>query len=219
MLNMRAAAPSSPNARSRADARMTVEQVNRLDHEAFVATFGPVYEGSPWIAVEAWNDRPFVDLDHLHRAMSRVVERAASARQEALIRAHPDLVGEAARAGTLTRASADEQATAGLDRLSPSDIADFDRFNRAYRDRFGFPFVVCARENKKETILAGFALRLGNNREEEVAAALREIAKIARYRLGDLVESVAFDEPPATPQSASQIPTRENDDNVYRTEG
>ncbi len=194
MSNTRAPAPSPPQSPSGASHRLTLDQVNNLDHQAFVATFGAVYEGSPWIAAEAWDARPFASLDHLHRALWAVVETASRARQEALILAHPDLVGEAARAGTLTRASAGEQAAAGLDRLSAAEIADFDRFNRAYRKRFGFPFVVCARENKKETILAGFTRRLGNTREEEIAAALAEIAKIARYRLQDIVEQAGPDE-------------------------
>ncbi len=160
-----------------------------------MATFGAVYEDSPWIAAEAWDARPFASLDDLHRALSAVVENAPRDRQEALIRAHPDLVGEAARAGTLTRASAGEQAAAGLDRLSPSEIAEFDRLNRAYRERFGVPFVICARENKKETVLAGFDRRLRNSRDDELAAALAEIAKIARYRLQDLVEPADSSEP------------------------
>lgn len=178
---------------------MTLDAINPLPREAFIEIFGPVYEGSPRIAAEAWHRRPFTSLDHLHRALSAVIEDAARHRQEALIHAHPDLDGEAARAGTLTRDSTDEQAAAGLDRLSPAEIAEFDRFNRAYRERFGFPFVICARENKKEAILAGFARRLGNSRDEEITTALAEIAKIARYRLQDLVNPVSLDEPPPPP--------------------
>lgn len=195
MPNTRVPAPSPPQSPVGDSRRLTLDQVNDLDHQSFVATFGAVYEDSPWIAAEAWDARPFASLDDLHRALSAVVENAPRDRQEALIRAHPDLVGEAARAGTLTRASAGEQAAAGLDRLSPSEIAEFDRLNRAYRERFGVPFVICARENKKETVLAGFDRRLRNSRDDELAAALAEIAKIARYRLQDLVEPADSSEP------------------------
>ncbi len=199
MPNTRVPAPSPPQSPVGDSRRLTLDQVNDLDHQSFVANFGAVYEDSPWIAAAAWNARPFASLDDLHRALSAVVENATRDRQEALIRAHPDLVGEAARAGTLTRASAGEQAAAGLDRLSPAEIAEFDRLNRAYRERFGVPFVICARENKKETILAGFDRRLRNTRDDEVAAALAEIAKIARYRLRDLVEPADYSEPLPTP--------------------
>jgi 2-oxo-4-hydroxy-4-carboxy-5-ureidoimidazoline decarboxylase len=108
-------------------------------------------------------------------------------RQVALIRAHPDLVGRAALAGTLTPESAGEQAAAGLDRLTPDEVATFTQLNATYRDRFGFPFVICARGNKKESILAGFDGRLDNTREREIATALDEIAKIAHFRLLDIV--------------------------------
>jgi 2-oxo-4-hydroxy-4-carboxy-5-ureidoimidazoline decarboxylase len=112
---------------------------------------------------------------------------AGEERQVALLRAHPDLVGRAALAGTLGAASTQEQAAAGLDHLSPGEVAAFQRLNAQYRVKFGFPFVICARENKKASILAGFAARMGNPREQEIAAALAEVAKICRLRLLDAV--------------------------------
>lgn len=164
-------------------------EINGLDREAFVARLGFLYEGSPWIAGEAWAARPFADRAALHAALGQVVAKAGEERKLALIRAHPDLVGRAALAGTLTRESSGEQAAAGLDpdRLSPEEIATFAALNDAYRARFGFPFVICARENKRASIHAGFRERLSHTREEEIAVALGEIAKICHYRLLDVV--------------------------------
>jgi 2-oxo-4-hydroxy-4-carboxy-5-ureidoimidazoline decarboxylase len=107
--------------------------------------------------------------------------------QVALIQVHPDLVGRAALTGSLTPESTSEQASACLNRLSPEEIGTFTQLNSAYRERFGFPFVICARENKKESILAGFATRLHNSRDREIETALGEIAKICSYRLRDTV--------------------------------
>ena len=115
------------------------------------------------------------------------MEQAGETRQVQLIQAHPDLVGRAALAGTLTPESNREQASAGLGQLTPEEIALFQNNNQAYREKFGFPFVICARLNKKEAILKGFETRLKNNREQEIKAALEEIGKIARLRLLDLV--------------------------------
>ena len=173
------------------DDRLTVQEINALDQERFVAVLGSLFEGSPWIAAEAWHRRPFTDILAMHHAFRAVVESAGPERQLALIRAHPDLVGRAARAGTLTPESTREQAAAGLDvnRLSPAEVAEFGELNTAYRERFGFPFVVCARENKKDAILAGFAPRLGNTRETEIAVALDEVAKIGWYRLLDALRN------------------------------
>jgi 2-oxo-4-hydroxy-4-carboxy-5-ureidoimidazoline decarboxylase len=166
---------------------LTLAQVNALDQPAFVAALAHLFEGPPWIVEETWAARPFDTLDDLQRTLVAVMDSAPVERQVALIQAHPDLVGRAALAGTLTPASTGEQATAGLDRLSPDEVATFARLNEEYRQRFGFPFVICARENKKESILAGFAVRMRNTRDEEVVAALGEIAKICWLRLLDTV--------------------------------
>jgi OHCU decarboxylase len=167
--------------------RLSIEQLNDADQDAFVGAIGFAFEGSPWIAAQAWHDRPFSGLDQLYEALCAVVQRAPRDRQLALIEAHPDLVGRAALAGTLTPHSQEEQASAGLDRLSPDEVATFARLNAAYRERFGFPFVICVRENKTEAILAGLTTRLGHARDQEIATALGEIAKIARLRLLDVL--------------------------------
>ena len=108
-------------------------------------------------------------------------------RKLALIRAHPDLAGRAAIAGELTAASTREQASAGLDRLSPEEYRRFHALNDAYRARFGFPFIIAVRENTRESILQSFEARLGNERDAEVRTALEEIGKIVRLRLADAV--------------------------------
>lgn len=168
---------------------LTLSQVNTLDQQDFVAALGGLFEGPPWIAEEAWHARPFAGVDDLHAKLCAVMYAAPEERRVGLLRAHPDLVGRAALAGTLTPASTAEQAAAGLDRLAPDEIATFARLNAAYQARFGFPFVICARENKKESILAGFAARMGNTREQEIAAALAEVAKICRLRLLDTLRT------------------------------
>ena len=159
-----------------------------MGREEFVARFGSLFERSPWIAEGAWRARPFDGLDGLHAAFVRTVREAPEERRVALIGAHPDLAGKAALAGELTEESANEQASAGLDRLSPEEYERFHRLNAAYREKFDLPYVVCVRDNTKETIFAGAERRLSNTREEEVEAALAEISRIGRLRLEDLVE-------------------------------
>jgi 2-oxo-4-hydroxy-4-carboxy-5-ureidoimidazoline decarboxylase len=168
---------------------IAVSDLNSLDQDSFVAALDFVFEGPPWIVAEAWHARPFADLAALHQALCAVMFQAPVEQKIALIQSHPDLVGKAALAGTLTPASTNEQAAAGLNRLTPEEIATFNRLNAAYRERFGFPFVICARENKKASILAGFEARLHNSREQEIATALNEVAKIAHLRLRDAIIS------------------------------
>jgi OHCU decarboxylase len=163
-----------------------MEGVNALTRQAFVERFGPLFERSPWVAEDAYADLPFADEDELYEALRAAMYSAPRARQLALIRAHPDLAGRAAVEGSLTESSRREQSSAGLDRLTPDEYAWFTHLNAAYRERFGFPFVVCVREHTKESILRVAGERLEHTRDEEVRVALEEIAKIARLRLREL---------------------------------
>lgn len=162
-------------------------ELNVCDAARFVAICGPLYEHSPWVAERAFSLRPFVSLAALHEALVAAVRQSTPDEQLALIRAHPDLVGRLAREGRLTAASTDEQTAAGLTALGPDEVAAFERFNQAYRERFGFPFVICARENRKDAILAAFPVRLAHSHAEELAAALAEIGRIGWLRLCDAV--------------------------------
>jgi OHCU decarboxylase len=167
---------------------LTLSQLNQLSQSEFVRVVGPVFEHSPWIAESAWLKKPFADVEMLHRDLCKIVRNAGEERQLALIQAHPDLVGRLALTGQLTRESTTEQASAGLNQLRPDEVALFQQNNAAYKDKFGFPFIICARLNKKEAILDGFTVRLKNSREQEIQAALEEIFKIAELRLRDLTQ-------------------------------
>jgi OHCU decarboxylase len=164
-----------------------LSSLNGFDRGRFVAVCGPLFEHSPWIAERTWPRRPFASVDALHAALVEAMYSATEAEQIKLISAHPDLVGRLARQGRLTAESTTEQSAAGLGALSPDDAEAFDRYNSQYKAKFGFPFVVCARENKKDAILEAFPTRLNNSRPAEIATALLEISKIARLRLLDAV--------------------------------
>jgi 2-oxo-4-hydroxy-4-carboxy-5-ureidoimidazoline decarboxylase len=168
---------------------ITLSDLNEYGRNEFVQAVGPVFEHSPWIAEATWGKRPFTGLENLHTGLCETVRIAGEEKQLALIRAHPDLVGKLALAGQLTRESTSEQADAGLDKLTPGEVNQFQKQNAAYQEKFGFPFVICARLNKKDAIIAGFERRLKNPREKEIKTALEEIFKIAELRLRDLIAS------------------------------
>jgi len=170
-------------------AALDFARLNTLEKSAFIGVIGPVFEHSPWIAEAVWSQRPFSNLSHLHAALCDVVQRSSREQQLTLIQAHPDLVGGAALAGTLTPSSASEQASAGLDQLTPAEIESFQSCNKAYLEKFGFPFVICARLNKKEAILNGFKTRLNHSSDDEIQTGLEEIYKIAYFRLQDIVKA------------------------------
>lgn len=178
-----------------------LSDLNQADRAAFTAALGHLFEHSPWVAEQVWLKRPFRDAVHLHAELCATMRAAPPEWQLALIRAHPDLAGrlqgpehargelvepvEGARLPKLTAESTREQASAGLDRLTDAELAEFTRNNDAYQAKFGFPFVICARLNAKAAILAAMSARLRNEWPVEHDTALAEIEKIARLRLQD----------------------------------
>jgi 2-oxo-4-hydroxy-4-carboxy-5-ureidoimidazoline decarboxylase len=167
---------------SRVESAATLGESSR---DAFVASVGFAYESSPWVAERAYDRGPFDDLASVIAALRDCVDAAGEEEQLALIRAHPDLAGRAAVAGGLTPASTSEQASAGLDRLDPATHARLTGFTTRYRNRFGFPYVVCVREHTLETIVGNVKERISHDRPTEVRTAIAEIHKIAALRLRD----------------------------------
>jgi 2-oxo-4-hydroxy-4-carboxy-5-ureidoimidazoline decarboxylase len=158
--------------------------LNTLGIGAFTAVLGGIFEHSPWVAHAAWAARPFASLPALHATMISIVANSGLDRQLALLRAHPEL----AQTGPLTSASSAEQGGMGLDSLGPDEAAAFTTLNAAYRNRFGFPFIIAVRgQRDRAVILAALSARLANSPDQEQAAALDEVAKIARFRLDDLI--------------------------------
>jgi 2-oxo-4-hydroxy-4-carboxy-5-ureidoimidazoline decarboxylase len=166
---------------------LTLERVNAMAPQAFLAALSGVFEHSPWIAEGAFAARPFASVIALHEAMVNAVKRASGAQRLALLNAHPELAGKQAQAAALTRSSTTEQAGAGLNALNEEEMETIARWNRQYRERFGFPFIIAVRQHSKASIFSEFQRRLANDAETELAACLEQVFVIARLRLDDLV--------------------------------
>jgi OHCU decarboxylase len=158
---------------------------SELTHAEFIATFGPVYEASPWVAEGVWPKAEAGQLDSreaLAEAMREEVDAAPHEMKLALVRAHPQLTSRARMADSSVR----EQAGAGLDQCSPAEFAKFQRLNAAYGARFGFPFVIAVKGLTRHRILAAFEARLANERQTEFQAAMQQIHRIAGFRLAEI---------------------------------
>jgi 2-oxo-4-hydroxy-4-carboxy-5-ureidoimidazoline decarboxylase len=163
----------------------SIAELNQLNQDAFVAAVGHVFEHTPSIAARVWSQRPFQDVTELHQKMVAMMNELNRAEQLSLICAHPDLGSKL----KMAEASVKEQAGIGLDRLSPEEYRRFQQLNQAYREKFGFPFIIAVKNHTRESILAAFEQRLLNSQEVERRQALAEIAAIARFRLLDLVHA------------------------------
>lgn len=167
----------------------SLDQLNALSDADFTAALGDIFEHSPWVAEAAGAQRPFATLAALHEAMTAAVRAAPDAAKLALLKAHPDLAGKAARAGTMTAESVNEQGSVGLDRLSGAEYERFQKLNDAYRAKFGIPFIVCVRRHTKDSILNEFERRLAQDKAGAVDTALDEIFRIAALRLDQRVSA------------------------------
>lgn len=163
----------------------TLEDLNEMDQKGFVDGIGSIWEHSPWVSEQAWGSRPFTSVDSLFETMEKVVEDAPMERKLALLKAHPDLAGSV----KMTDESVSEQKGAGLDQLSQEELDEFLALNTEYTEKFGFPFIIAVKGHDKDSIKAAMQKRVNNDREEELSTALREIYKIARFRLDDLVQT------------------------------
>ena len=161
-----------------------------MSRDDYVARFGGVFEHSPWIAERAHDAGGLQETptaEGVHVALVGQFRAASASEQLGVLRAHPDLAGKLAIAGDLTEESRNEQAGAGLDRLSADEHARFTTLNTAYTDKFGFPFIIAVKGLTKDDILAAFESRIDNTPEQEFETALRQVERIALLRLTALL--------------------------------
>ncbi len=163
--------------------RHTLAELNALGQDEWTATLGWIFEESPWVMREAWLQRPFSSLDHLHTVAIGCVQTAPHQAQLALLMAHPDLGARA----KLSDASQGEQSGAGLTSLTAEEFARLHSLNRAYREGFGFPFLYAVKGSGKGEILGAMQQRLENSLEQEFQEALHQVFRIARFRLEETI--------------------------------
>jgi OHCU decarboxylase len=169
-----------------------VERVrpSQMKKDAFVSAFGGVFEHSPWIAERAFDLELGAAHDTaggLHNALARMFRSASDAERLGVLTAHPDLAGKLAMANQLTEESTSEQASAGLDSLTDAERAAFTQMNTDYVAKHGFPFIIAVRDYDKAGIHAAFLARINNDSATEFAQACRQVERIARLRLEELL--------------------------------
>ena len=160
-----------------------IAQLNKMSQEEFTAALGEIWEKTPTITQKSWHSRPFKHIESVYQAMVAIVNGMSETEKLTLIKAHPDLGSKA----KMAKASVQEQAGVGLNRLSVEEYQRFQSLNQAYKDKFGFPFIIAVKSHTKESILLAFEERLENSLEDEKQTALTEISKIARFRLDSIL--------------------------------
>jgi 2-oxo-4-hydroxy-4-carboxy-5-ureidoimidazoline decarboxylase len=158
---------------------ISLTELNQISQEEFVKMLGGVFEDTPAIASQVWHERPFQDVTELYQKMIDIVRNYNQSERVKLIQAHPDLGSKA----KMAVASVQEQASVGLDHLTPEEYDRLLSLNQVYKNKFDFPFIVAVKNHTKDSILAAFEQRLQNSLEIERNQALEEIFQIAWFRL------------------------------------
>jgi len=175
-------------------ARPTLEELNQMPRDAFLAQLGDVFEHAPWVTGSVVDQRPFSSVAAMHAAMLASVRALPEEKLVALLAGHPALAGAAARAGTMTADSTREQGALALEKLPEEQMAHWDALNSAYQAKFGFPFIICVRRHTLASVLRSFARRLAADRASELVAAVEEIGRVSRLRLAARIENHGMDE-------------------------
>jgi 2-oxo-4-hydroxy-4-carboxy-5-ureidoimidazoline decarboxylase len=160
-----------------------------MDKASFLVRYGGIFEHSPWIAKQVWDQGSHSDSARgLNAAFSDVIRSVNRKQQLALLRAHPQLASAIASGEELTAESRGEQHGAGLDQCSAAEFEEFEYLNSTYSDNCGFPFIFAVKGLGREQILESFRTRLANAPEEEFIEALEQVTRIGKFRLRELTE-------------------------------
>ncbi|XP_023324310.1 2-oxo-4-hydroxy-4-carboxy-5-ureidoimidazoline decarboxylase isoform X3 [Eurytemora carolleeae] len=166
-----------------------METINNLSSTEFCRIFENIVEHSPMVGEELDRLRPFSSSNQFLQLVDIVIKSLPNCQKIEILEKHPDLAGKLADSNLLTPESTREQKAAGLDLMSPEQKQKIVELNNVYRSQFGFTFVVCARENKADSILRGLDGRVLNTAERELEIGINEVSKIARLRAQDILSS------------------------------
>ncbi|CAH0628813.1 unnamed protein product [Chrysodeixis includens] len=168
--------------------KISISEVNSLSDKQFESVFGGVIELCKDAAVQVKKKRPFQSLEVLCDAFQTYLQELSVEDKVVILKLHPDLAGRLADLGQLTQESTEEQKAAGLDKLTSEQKQILEERKNRYNKKFGFPFIICARENKIQSIMDGLQVRYDNTYEEEVLIGINEVKKICRLRILDIVK-------------------------------
>ena len=168
--------------------KISLASLNQFDREQFVDSLGGIFEHSPWVADLVYEKRPFASKTQLHQNMLETVQRSPEFQRMALICNHPELAGKEAAEGTLTNDSRQEQSRAGLDPCSVAELSQLQSLNRAYREKFEFPFIIAVTGLDKTQIITAVESRLKNSTSVEFDPSIAEIGMSGMIRLNALID-------------------------------
>ncbi|XP_056417808.1 putative 2-oxo-4-hydroxy-4-carboxy-5-ureidoimidazoline decarboxylase [Hyla sarda] len=166
---------------------MDLEAVNSMSYEQFLDIFGNIIEKCPIITAAVWSRRPYSAFSEVEDGVYEFIEALPKSGKEGILRCHPDLAGRELTSGALTMESQQEQRQAGLTSLTSGERERMTLLNARYKEKFGFPFVICAKLSDKHKIMEELTARLHNDPSAELLKGIEEVKKICHLRLQDIL--------------------------------
>ena len=162
----------------------SIDKFNKLSKAEFISIFGNIFEKTEWIAERCYKSKPYNNLDELVSKMMKIFENIEKEKHLEILNSHPDL----AVAKKLTDDSKNEQKNANLNQCTDEEFVEFKKLNEEYKKKFGFPFIIAVKGKNKEEILNSFRQRITNNINLEFEEAIKQVKKIANFRLNEIIK-------------------------------
>ncbi|CAB0663117.1 uracil-xanthine permease [Corynebacterium diphtheriae] len=167
---------------------ITLDEINALDRDEFVATLRPLFNKETWPLEQAWESRPFTDVHELREAIQVAVLTAPSEQRDALIHDYPDTSAVLLATDAESRAISADRGSLGINELDDVETQQVLELSKEYRERFGMPFVYFLDTNDTVASIVNAGLRrLANSDVQEHRVALTEIVEIANDRFDILL--------------------------------
>ena len=162
----------------------SIEKFNKLSKTEFISIFGNIFEKTEWIAEKCYDLKPYNNLDELFLKMMEIFKNAKKEKHIEILNSHPNLAVEK----KLTDDSKNEQKGANLNQCTEEEFIEFEKLNKEYKKKFGFPFIIAVKGKNKEEILNNFRQRITNDINLEFEEAKKQVKKIASFRLSEIIK-------------------------------
>lgn len=167
---------------------ISLRDLNAMSQADFEAALDGIFNRAPWAVSQLAAKRPFVGFVDMYEQMIDEVKAADRDRKLSAILGHPELACKSVRAQNIAANSLKEQTASGLNECTEAEVALIQNLNKAYKDKFGYHFMLAIKGYGKAEIIEEFRLRLTNTQEQEFDNAMQQVYKIAMTRLLDKVK-------------------------------
>jgi len=166
---------------------MKINQLNQLTEQQAYEVFETCCVAPNWVNAMV-SARPFTSEQHVYESAQSIWQGLTSEDYLAAFEGHPqigDVSTLKAKFANTAHKAGDEQS--GMQVASEDVLQEMMALNKAYLEKFGFIFIVCATGKSALEMRTLIQARIDNDKTTELAIAAAEQAKITKIRLEKLL--------------------------------